>query len=108
MRSLRTGSLATVGVRFSTMGGDGADFVGAGPRLSSARGAAERSESWVSSVAESTTPMGATAATGAVIGASTINRYGPTAALRPGSRTTDGTRDPETQIPFWLPRSTSV
>src|SRR5262245_27152653 len=49
-------------------------------------------------------------ATGAAATASafTDRRYGPTLATTSRSSATDGTRVPDTQMPFWLWRSTSV
>src|SRR5262245_6650880 len=49
-------------------------------------------------------------ATGAAAAASafTDRRYGPTLATTSRSSATDGTRVPDTQMPFWLWRSTSV
>src|SRR5689334_4002369 len=77
-------------------------------RLSRFNGAAVRDDICVSSVAGSAEipAAAATALTGA--GTCIIKRNGPRAAVTPGSRTTDGTRVPDTQIPFWLCRSTSV
>src|SRR5579871_1688075 len=71
-------------------------------------GAAGRASAGMYSVGSTGGSLTCSGVGAAATSCGTTKRYGPTATATPGARRTVGTREPPTQIPFWLSRSTSV